>query len=230
MRASHFSWASVVAAVVLLLSTRAYAGAPGVDEDEDENGNDEPASASAPPAREALRGSGGIAISAVRGTRNGRGDTPITGVHVTAAWRFGHTRLGATMALQHDTDLLLPNRYAQEVRGAGTSGRLGGIIGWGAPWNDTVIGFLGEAGVTAGTAGGSSAPRSVPDCRPCGGPGRTITTTYASPYGGAWLMLQFRGAFPCVRSLASACSGPRTSPIPHRCRSSARWASFWKAW
>ena len=161
----------------------------------------EPPPPPAKPVREGPRGSGGIAISAVRGTRNGRGDTPIAGAHVSAAWRFGHTRLGATIAVEHDTDLLLSDKYVHSVLGSGPSGRLGGIVGWGAPWNDTFIGFLGEAGVAAGVASGRSARRDVPDCPPCGIPGQSITTTYASPYGGAWLILQIPWRLP-VRPIA----------------------------
>jgi hypothetical protein len=180
----------VVIATLAMLPTRAHA-----DEPEEETmvtveppaapadvprpwprGKDGPPPAR--PAREGPRGSGGIAVSAVRGWRNGRGDdAPIAGAHATAAWRYGgHTRFGATIGVQRDAGLLLSKRFEDEVHGSGPSGRLGGVIGWGAPWNDTFIGFMGEAGIAAGVASGTS--------------GKTITTTYASPYGGGWLVLQ----------------------------------------
>ena len=86
------------------------------------------------------------------------------------------------MGLQRDAGLLLSRRYEHEVHGSGPSGRLGGVVGWGAPWNDIFIGFMAEAGVAAGTANGTSR--------------KTISTTYASPYGGAWLMLQIPWRLP----------------------------------
>jgi hypothetical protein len=145
-------------------------------------GTDGPPAPKAP--HEGPHGSGGIAVSAVRGWRNGRSETPIAGARATAAWRYGgHTRFGATLGVQHDAGLLLSKRYVHEVHGSGPSGRLGGIIGWGAPWNDTFIGFTGEAGVAAGFANGTSGSQ-------------TISTTYASPYGGGWLTLQLPWRLP----------------------------------
>jgi hypothetical protein len=221
-----------VLATLVLLPTRAHADEPA-QPDEEMVTVERPASAPADvprpwprgkdeppppkPVREGPRGSGGIAVTALRGWRNGRGDTPIAGAHATAAWRFGHTRFGATMGLQHDAGLLLSKKYVHEVHGSGPSGRLGGMIGWGAPWNDTFIGFMGEAGVTAGMASGAS-------------DGKTITTTYASPYGGAWLMLQVPWRLP-VRPVAGlgmlwTPNIPDSLPVSIMCELGV----VWQAW
>jgi hypothetical protein len=204
MCSPHFQSVIAVVAITMLLPTRAHAEeleeqvvvAPeeivrGPVVDPSMRPRPWPRGRDVPPpperAREGPRGSGGVAVLAVRGTRNGRGDLPITGAHVNAAWRFGHTRFGASLAVQRDTGLLLTPKYAHEVHGSGPSTRLGGTIGWGAPWNDSFIGFVGEVGVAAGIASGTAR--------------RTITTTYASPYGGAWLMLQVPWRLP-VRPVA----------------------------
>lgn len=120
------------------------------------------------------------------------------------------------MGPQRDAGLLLSRRYEHEVHGSGPSGRLGGVVGWGAPWNDIFIGFMAEAGVAAGTANGTSR--------------KTISTTYASPYGGAWLMLQIPWRLP-VRPLAGlgalwTPNIPDSLPVSIMCELGA----VWQAW
>src|SRR5262249_24933297 len=94
-----------------------------------------------------------------------------------------------------------------------TLGRLGAIIGWGAPWNDVVPGFLAEAGVAAGelrgtgqdgmpcTAGAPMTVISASGEGRCYGAKNDATTRDMSPCLGWWLLLQVPWKFP-VRPVA----------------------------
>jgi hypothetical protein len=119
-----------------------------------------------------------------------------------AAWRVGRTRFGATLAVEQEDNVSLssPRQYGS-VRGSGPSGRLGGVVGWGAPWNDLVIGFLGEGGLALGEVSGSA--RSRPPAalvRESEGT-LSVTTSYVSAYAGAWMILQVPWRLP-VRPVA----------------------------
>jgi len=137
-----------------------------------------------PPARPTARpkrrlGSGGLVVSGVYGWRNGRSGTEVHGARAYAGWRLGVTRFGAAIAVERDTDAL-PGTYPPANK-RGTSGRVGAVVGWGAPWNDSVAGFVGEVGVAAGATEFQQL-----------GYGETLTKNefYGSPYAGGWLVLQ----------------------------------------
>jgi hypothetical protein len=138
--------------------------------------SDAPAGAAHP--RQPPSGSGGVAISGMYGFRNGRPGTEVYGARTYAAWRLGVTRLGTTMAIQRDEDSL-PGT-SQPASRRGMSGRAGGIIGWGAPWNDSIVGFIGEVGVAAG---------EMETRESWHGP-TTTTERFTRPYAGAWLIFQ----------------------------------------
>ncbi len=166
----------------------------------------------APPATRI--GSGGIAVSAFRGWGNGRPGATLYGAKTYAAWRYGLTRIGGTVAFQRDDDTVMNTRA--------TSGRLGAVIGWGAPWSDAIVGFLGEAGATTGAAEtielGSSRIR-------------TVTTRYAAPYAAASLVLQLPWQY-TVRPVVGL--GAVWSPGGYASRLDVAFAAdmgvVWQAW
>lgn len=132
-------------------------------------------------------GSGGVVVNAFYGRGNGRPGAELYGAKAYAAWRFGATRIGGAIALQRDSDSF-PGTHHATLRESdrpktrhGTSGRVGAVVGWGAPWSDSIVGFLGEVGAAAGEA-------ATIDSSPFGI--ATRTERYASPYAAASLILQ----------------------------------------
>lgn len=143
-------------------------------------------------------GSGGFAVEVgfVAGHRD-----PNVGYHAFGAVRaFGPTRLGAAVSFVHESSF-------------GNTEAVGAMIGWGAPFNDVVAGFVGEAGV-ARFQGGSSGPKGDP---------------YATPYASTELILQIRLPLP-VRPFFSGAT--TIMPIAHESwvTGAARVGLVWRAW
>jgi len=109
--------------------------------------------------RRGRQGSGGLVVTGVAGrSPYPQGGMHVAGIRAYAAARVaGGTRVGASLAFLRETER---DVYTDSAHYAsdGWSGRAGAVIGWGAPWNDTVAGFLGEAGVAAGQQSGKATP------------------------------------------------------------------------
>lgn len=68
------------------------------------------------------------------------------GVHALGVARvIGSTRVGIAGAVAKDESVVWRPHAIHRSKGA--SARLGGVVGWGAPWNDGIVGFTIEAGV-----------------------------------------------------------------------------------
>lgn len=172
-----------------------------------------PAPAPPPKPRSIRRvGSGGIAADVFVGMQDKRG------AHLFGAVRaFGTTRLGlAVMFQERDLDDQCPRaEYAasRSASGAGwctdghefeewngpLTGRrrtasVGGLFGWGAPWNDSVAGFVGEIGVARGSDETQAGFKYAPQ--------RRTRTTFTAPYVSASIVLQIPWRF-SVRPFAA---------------------------
>ena len=164
-----------------------------------------------PPGR---KGSGGIAVTGLYG----RSLPPDGGMHVAAVRTYaaarvsGNTRVGASLAYSSDTQReAIGNDTFYES--SGWSGRAGAIIGWGAPWNDMVVGFVGEAGLAAGRQSGIASPsqavpgvvRSSEAClgNQCFDTGRSVRSSifFVAPFASASLVLQIPWKAP-IRPIA----------------------------
>ena len=87
-------------------------------------------------------GSGGIVVAG----GGGAGVGTAKGVHAyAAALVTGTTRFGAAGAMTMDERVRDTKTNAST--GSGLSNRFGGFVGWGAPWNDGVVGLGLEAGI-----------------------------------------------------------------------------------
>jgi hypothetical protein len=143
--------------------------------------------------RAGRQGSGGLVVTGLYG----RSAVPVEGMHVAGARAYaaarvsGGTRVGGSLTLTSDTQREVTDDNS-DTRSNGWSGRVGAIIGWGAPWNDTVVGFLGEAGVAGGGRSGT-----VRSTRTAAGGwtyyddrGARTSTRFVSPFATASLVLQ----------------------------------------
>jgi hypothetical protein len=157
------------------------------------------------------RGSGGIAITAHTGGVIKEG--PSYGVHSYAGFlAWGSTRVGAAAAAATDVREGAKREHGARVDVRGTSLRAGALLGWGAPWNDSVAGFVAELGVAGGWANGTIQNPSAVQ-RPatnigCFGdecqsfdPEAAHRERFVSPYVGWSLVLQIPWRLP-VRPIA----------------------------
>jgi hypothetical protein len=104
--------------------------------------------------RAGRQGSGGLVLTGIYGRSLYGGSMDVAGARTYAAARVsGSTRIGASLAFASETErsVVAGNTLYES---SGWTGRAGAIVGWGAPWNDTVIGFLGEGGVALGQQSG----------------------------------------------------------------------------
>lgn len=118
-----------------------------------------PAPAEAPQAKPKRVGEGGILLLGGGSyALGGAGMTTAKAFHGVAAWRIGRTRLGASASVGETVSTRIPTCITwageappvfgcSETSETSTTVRAGGAIGWGAPWNDGVAGFLVEPGV-----------------------------------------------------------------------------------
>jgi hypothetical protein len=143
--------------------------------------------------RRGRMGSGGVAMGVVYGAG---ADNDSTGAHASFAWRVGRSFRGG-IAASLARDERTPFDAFDHFVGRGTSGRVGALFGWGAPWNDSVVGFAGEVGVAGGTEHGtlmslasSGAGVVSSNGRTYALPGREIERTFMSPYTTAAVVLQ----------------------------------------
>lgn len=137
-------------------------------------------------------GGGGVVVSAYAAGLTS--STSAEGVRALAALRAGSggTRIGFAMAIAQETRdsrLGIGNEGDFRDLSKGTSKRAGAFIGWGAPWNDRVVGFGAEAGVLGSSHRGESAViGDLPECRepvviiPCIGQASPASFSYISPY------------------------------------------------
>ncbi len=140
-------------------------------------------------------GSGGVALLASAtsmGVRSGSASGGI-GLHALATTRIGRTRIGVAGAIAREK--IADVRYdaggpVPDDREAETA-RAGVTLGWYAPWDDTPVGLLFEAGVAWGS---SALERPLPDRAP-------TTNRFVSPYVAPSVVLAVPVRFP-VRPVA----------------------------
>ena len=152
-------------------------------------------------------GSGGIAVS---GFAAGSQYGTATGIHAYAAARVGQAmRVGLAASIANE-ERQRPHEESADNAGAthnenfignGVATRVGALLGWHGPWNDSVAGFSGEVGVAAGAERGTkyiSDRRRDRDGFPTYASDRIVEVrrSFASPYVLASVVLQvpFRGA------------------------------------
>jgi hypothetical protein len=183
------------------------------------------------------QGSGGLAVDAFYGARLGMHDqAQQRGVHVYGAELAGRSiRLGIAGAFALEENQMWSGRF--ERRTEGPSLRLGGMLGWGAPWNDTVAGFRVELGAMAGMHRGTTVAKAcTPDGQSCGpfpaGPREQATgwAHYVTPYVSWSLVLQIPLRMP-VRPIAGV-TGMLAGGPPGEVRffSSVDVGLVWQAW
>ncbi len=133
------------------------------------------------------------------------------------------TRLGFGASV--DRELRDVNRDGLHYRTAGWAGRASGVIGWGAPWDDFPIGFLGEVGVAAGEQHGTayerfegepswSSGRCYGECL-YDGRGHRTSATFVSPFFSWAMLFQIPFKHSPVRPVAGL-SGSWTPLAPQR--------------
>lgn len=199
-----------------------------------------PAPADAPRTDLPRRGSGGVVVSGLMGgSPLPQLGMNVVGVRAYAAARVSRgMRLGAALAFTSETDRLFTDDHAQ-WRSNGWAGRAGAVIGWGAPWNDSVVGFVGEAGVAVGRQTGESAraDRNVA-IAPCTLAGLCFDEAHAvaksivfvSPYAATSLVLQVPWRAP-VRPIAAFTSTLRAGGAEAVMADlSAELGVVWQAW
>lgn len=163
------------------------------------------------PRKRSRRGSGGVAVTGVLGVDPGSPNETIRrGVHAYAAWLSGRSaRLGLAVAVAEEKHRAWTGEsFARQTHGV--SARVGGLVGWGAPWNDVVAGFRGELGLLAGLHDTASA--------------------YASPYVSTGLVLQIPWAPPVrpIAGLSGVLAGDPSGDV--HLFSSAEVGLVWQAW
>lgn len=135
-------------------------------------------------------GSGGLAASAFVAV----GGMESKGVRVQGVARVvGTTRLGIAGAVTHEETPV--SRIRSVGMWKGSSARLGGVVGWGAPWNDGVVGFAIEAGLIGTEFEAASYSFSTPTPVP-------PTRRQVAPYSAVQLVLQVPLKSP-IRPIAS---------------------------
>lgn len=98
-------------------------------------------------------GSGGLTV----GGTGGVGTSVSAGFRGSAVWRIGRTtRLGVAGAITHGVRAVNRDSWREESRGL--TNRAGALVGWGAPWNDGIVGFATELGVAWGDHRGATFP------------------------------------------------------------------------
>ncbi len=98
-------------------------------------------------------GSGGLTVGGVGGV----GTSTSAGFHASGALRFGRTtRLGIAGAIVHEERAV--NRATAREESRGLASRVGALVGWGAPWNDGIVGFATELGIAWGERHGATIP------------------------------------------------------------------------
>lgn len=150
------------------------------------------------------------------------------------------TRLGLGVTVGHEGRDV--NRDGLSYRTAGASARASGVIGWGAPWDDFPIGFLGEAGVAAGEQHGTAYEQRANDPSsyfgPCSGqwclhdgPGHRTSATFVSPFLSWAMLFQLPFKWSPVRPVAGL-GGSWTPLAPHGAVTtfSATLGLAWQAW
>ncbi len=152
------------------------------------------------------RGSGGFTIAGL----GSAGTSVSAGFRASAVFRVGGTtRIGLAGAVVHDNRTSYGAAARHEARGI--SNRVGALFGWGAPWNDNIIGFSTELGVFWGEQRGSSSPRrDGNDCWSgfaidCYDETRKAPArwSYGSPYVAPQIVLQLPFKAVPVRPIAS---------------------------
>jgi hypothetical protein len=112
--------------------------------------------------RHGRRGSGGLVVTGMYG----RSPVPGGGMHVSGVRAYGAMRVasgmrvGASLAVASETqrEVIEGSTYYES---SGWSARAGAIVGWGAPWSDVVVGFVGEAGIATGKQTGIASPAGI---------------------------------------------------------------------
>jgi hypothetical protein len=140
-------------------------------------------------------GSGALVATATWGFVNGPAGPDVDGANGYAMWRaFGTTRMGVSLGVQRTAgDLYVsnsPNSFVWMTDGRviegdiretnGLEGHVGWSIGWGAPFNDSVAGFLADVGVAGGRDAFARQHTEV----------RAVERRWLSPYIGWRLVLQ----------------------------------------
>lgn len=98
-------------------------------------------------------GSGGLLVSGAYGFTDELQEIGTLGA--MAVGRVGDTtRIGASLTFARDFHETQRDELLYTTRG--WSGRLGAVFGWGAPWNDGVVGFATELGAALGEQHGNA--------------------------------------------------------------------------
>jgi hypothetical protein len=99
-------------------------------------------------------GSGGVLVNGFVGGGSGTA----VGARAAAVVRAtGTTRVGIAGTMTSDERWDSNARAFERVHGIAT--RVGMLVGWGAPWNDGIVGFSAEAGVSLTSLRGDASPR-----------------------------------------------------------------------
>jgi hypothetical protein len=141
-------------------------------------------------------GSGGLLVSGIAGMVMADAVDLTLGIRALGVARVvDTTRLGLGLSLVHENRTVI--REHSTVRTGGWSGRLGAAVAWGAPWDDSVVGFAAEAGVAGGRQAGLSYSTtdtiycsSYDGSHGCEHDPRRESDVFVSPFGSASLLFQ----------------------------------------
>lgn len=147
----------------------------------------------------------------------------------------GTTRLGLGLSLVHQDRTVI--RELSTVRTSGWSGRLGAAVAWGAPWDDSVVGFVAETGVAGGRQTGDS--YSTTDTFYCSSYGshgcehdrRRESAAFVSPFGSASVLFQVPLKKSRLRPIGGV-GGVYVPLEPYRGTFSLEWTlgAVWQGW
>lgn len=128
---------------------------------------------------------GGLTVARFAGFGGGQRSA---GIRVLAASDTGGAIVGGALSLQSDA-IDSVDGYGANTVGSGYEGRAGVFSAWGAPWDDSIAGFMLEAGVTAGSSRGSVIHTDL--SRPFGATHTTpMATQFLNPYAAVSLLFQ----------------------------------------
>lgn len=179
-------------------------------------------------------GSGGVFLAGAYGTTGElRAFQSVRAIAVARVW--DSTRIGVGLTLSRDSRRADGGERIYET--GGWSGRAGVAFAWGAPWDDSAVGFATEVGVAVGKQQGTTY-REIRSARSCvygdcleSVDRRVLSDSFASPYGSWSLLFQV----PFKKSKVRPVAGITASLIPlapHAILFEYSWTLglVWQAW